>query len=112
MSCGVGHRCGSGPTLLWLWHRPAAVALIRPLAWELPYPVGMWVYPVGKRRGTGWVPRTHICTHIRTDQLGAWIWAGVRGQLMGGLGNGSAEGGHTGPAYRMRGEDTYIQDLI
>ena len=22
--------------LLWLWHRPAAVALIRPLAWEPP----------------------------------------------------------------------------
>ena len=29
---------GSG--ILWLWHRPAAVALIRPLAWELPYAVG------------------------------------------------------------------------
>ena len=36
-SCGVGHRCGSDPTLLWLWHRLAAVAPIRPLAWELPY---------------------------------------------------------------------------
>ena len=23
--------------LLWLWCRPAAVALIRPLAWQLPY---------------------------------------------------------------------------
>ena len=23
--------------LLWLWCRPAAVALIQPLAWELPY---------------------------------------------------------------------------
>ena len=27
--------------LLWLWHRPAAVALIRPLALELPYAVGV-----------------------------------------------------------------------
>ena len=26
--------------LLWLWCRPAAVALIRPLAWELPYAIG------------------------------------------------------------------------
>ena len=26
--------------LLWLWHRPAATALIRPLAWEPPYAVG------------------------------------------------------------------------
>ena len=28
------------PALLWLWHRPAAVALIRRLAWEPPYAVG------------------------------------------------------------------------
>ena len=27
--------------MLWLWHRPAAAALIRPLAWELPYAAGM-----------------------------------------------------------------------
>ena len=26
--------------LLWPWHRPAAVALIQPLAWDLPYAVG------------------------------------------------------------------------
>ena len=25
------------PALLWLWYRPAAVAPIRPLAWEPPY---------------------------------------------------------------------------
>ena len=37
MSCGVGHRCGSDLALLWLWHRPAAVALTRPLAWEPPH---------------------------------------------------------------------------
>ena len=35
-----GHRCSSGPTSLWLWRRPAAVAPIRPLAWEPPYAVG------------------------------------------------------------------------
>ena len=28
------------PALLWLWCRPAAVALIRPLAWEAPYATG------------------------------------------------------------------------
>ena len=27
--------------LLWLWHRPAASAPIRPLAWELPYATGV-----------------------------------------------------------------------
>jgi len=37
MSCGVGHRCSLDPLLLWLWHRLAATALIRPLVWELPY---------------------------------------------------------------------------
>ena len=37
MSCGVGCRRGSDPALLWLWHRPAATAPIRPLAWERPY---------------------------------------------------------------------------
>ena len=29
------------PALLWLWCRPAAVALIRPLAWEPPYAAGV-----------------------------------------------------------------------
>ena len=37
MSCGVGHRCSSDSELLWLWHRLAAAALIRSLAWEPPY---------------------------------------------------------------------------
>ena len=37
MSCGVGHRCGLDPVLLWFWHRLVAKAPIRPLAWELPY---------------------------------------------------------------------------
>ena len=41
MSCGVGHRLGSDPALLWLWRRPAAVAPIGPLAWELIYAGGM-----------------------------------------------------------------------
>ena len=41
MSCGVGHRHGSDLALLWLWHRPAAVAPIRPLAWEPPNAAGM-----------------------------------------------------------------------
>ena len=28
------------PALLWLWRRPVAIALIRPLAWETPYAAG------------------------------------------------------------------------
>ena len=41
VSCGVGHRRSSDPTLLWLWHRLAATAPIRPLAWEPPYAEGV-----------------------------------------------------------------------
>ena len=40
MSHGVGRRLGSAPALLWLWQRPAAAALIQPLAWEPPYAAG------------------------------------------------------------------------
>ena len=40
MSCAVGCQCGSDPELLWLWHRPAAAAVIQSLAWELPHAAG------------------------------------------------------------------------
>ena len=40
MSYGIGCRHGSDMVLLWLWRRPAATALIRPLAWEPPYATG------------------------------------------------------------------------
>ena len=36
-SYGEGSKCSSDPTLLWLWHRPAATDTIQLLAWELPY---------------------------------------------------------------------------
>ena len=41
MRCGVGHRRGSDLALLWLCCRPAATALIRRLAWEPPYAMGV-----------------------------------------------------------------------
>ena len=34
LSCDVSHRCGSNLVLLWLWCRLAAIAPIRPLAWN------------------------------------------------------------------------------
>ena len=40
---GVGSRCGSDLALLWLWYRPVAVALIRPLAWEPPTSIYIWL---------------------------------------------------------------------
>ena len=39
MSCGVGHRRGSDPELLWLWCRLVATAPIQPIAWEPLYAV-------------------------------------------------------------------------
>ena len=41
VSCGVGRRPGSDPALLWLWRRPEATTLIRPLAWEPPHALGV-----------------------------------------------------------------------
>ena len=39
MNCGIGCRHSSDPVLLWLWHKLAATAPIRPLAWAPPYAV-------------------------------------------------------------------------
>ena len=41
MSCGVGHRHGSDPTVLWLWRRLVPTAPIGSLAWESPCAVGV-----------------------------------------------------------------------
>ena len=40
---GLRIRCcrGSDSALLWLWHKLAAVAPIRPLAWEPQYAIGV-----------------------------------------------------------------------
>ena len=40
MSCGVGCRCVSELAWLWLERRLAAIAWIRPIAWEPPYATG------------------------------------------------------------------------
>ena len=37
---GVGRSHGLDSVLLWLWRRPAAAALIQPLAWKPPYATG------------------------------------------------------------------------
>ena len=38
------------PALLWLWQTPAAVALIQPLARELPYAVGVVIKSQKKKK--------------------------------------------------------------
>ena len=54
MSFSVGLRCGLDPALLWLWCRPAAAALIRPLAWELPYAADAALKMGRGERGREW----------------------------------------------------------
>ena len=50
MSCGVGHRHNSDPTLLWLWRKLAAAAPIRPLSWEPPYAAGAALEKAKKKK--------------------------------------------------------------
>ena len=50
MSCGVVRRHGSDPELLWLWHRLAAVAVIRPLVWEPPHAAGAALKRQGEKK--------------------------------------------------------------
>ena len=45
MSCGVGHRRGSDPVLLWLWRRLVATALI-----ESPYAEGVALDKVQRQK--------------------------------------------------------------
>ena len=57
MSYGVGRKRGLDPVLLW----PAAMALIRPLAWEPPYAAS-----VGKKREKE--PVTNIATFTKNKK--------------------------------------------
>ena len=59
MSCGVGRRCGLDLELLWLWHRPAAVALMQPPAWEPPYAMGAALKSKRKKKEEKRVRKKH-----------------------------------------------------
>ena len=50
-SFGVGCRRGLDSVLLWLWHTLAAVPLVHPLAWELPYATGVALKSRKRERG-------------------------------------------------------------
>ena len=50
MSSGVGCTWGSDLALLWLWRRPSATVLIRPLAWEPPCAVGAALEKTKKKK--------------------------------------------------------------
>ena len=61
MSCGVGHRSGSDPVLLWLWYGLAATALTGPQAWELPYAAGAPLK--SKEKKIAFFSGKHVKTH-------------------------------------------------
>ena len=48
MGCGAGHRHSLDLALVCLWYWPAAVTLIRPLAWELTF--AGWCGPKNKNK--------------------------------------------------------------
>ena len=50
MSCGVGRRRSSDPTLLWLWRRLVTATLTHPLARQLPYATGVVMKRKMKKR--------------------------------------------------------------
>jgi len=72
VSCGGGHRGSSDPTLLWLWHRLAATALIGPLAWEPPYATGAGLEKDKKKKL--FLPKG-LCTHCTFFPLGTVLMA-------------------------------------
>ena len=64
MSCGVGHRCGLDPALLWLWRRSVATAPIRPLAWAPPYAAGA-ALEKAKRQNKKTIMQMHVKKSLR-----------------------------------------------
>ena len=73
MSYGVGWRCGSTP--VFLWHKPAAAAPIRPLAWDPQCAVGVNLKRkkfVGDQKAQGLLgvmELSHILTVMLLTQL-------------------------------------------
>ena len=61
MNCGVGYRCALDLALLWLWHRPASIAPIGPLAWKPPYAMGVAL------------KRLYVCVCVYTHYIYIYI---------------------------------------
>ena len=80
MSCGVGCRQGLDPVLLWLWHRPAATAPIRPLAWEPPHAAGA-AQEMAKRQNKTKQNKTkqnyETETKLMVTKGETWGWRGI-----------------------------------
>ena len=70
MSCGVGCRHGSDPVLLWLWHRPAAIALIGLLAWEPPYAAGVALEKTKRSNRQTKKENRRVMVHLERKETG------------------------------------------
>ena len=69
VSCVVGHRPSSDPTLLWLWRRPAAIAPIQPLAWERPCAMGTALKKDQKNKKELFIVRVLIRWALESDHV-------------------------------------------
>ena len=70
VGCGVGHRHGSVPMLLWLWRRPATTALIGPPAWKPPCAMGTALKKgkkTKKKKKAYHLLKKKICAHTKKD---------------------------------------------
>ena len=68
MSCGVGHRPGLDPVLVWLWYRPVSTAPIRPLAWEPRYAMGVALKRQHQQKRSTVTQRDHEKKYARVAQ--------------------------------------------
>ena len=75
MSCGVGRRCGSDLALLWLCRRLAAVAPIRPLAWEPPFAAGVALKSKKKKKFSDRFPKIWFPQVTSYDSPPVWFLA-------------------------------------
>ena len=64
MSCGVGHRHGSDPTVLWLWRRLVPTAPIGSLAWESPCAVGVALLKKKRQKKLEFMKNVHSASLI------------------------------------------------
>ena len=73
VSYGVGCRRSLDPMLLWLWRRPAAIATIRSLAWELPHATGVALKNKQTKNLKNGVPVMAQQKRIRLGTMRLWV---------------------------------------
>ena len=95
--CGIGCRHGSNPLLLWLWCRPAAIAPIRPLAWEPLYAMGTALRSKKKKKACGTLEK------MRTSSLWPEVEFLLRRVVM------EEEAGELG--YAIHGLECFVEKL-